>query len=262
MLPAETARIIVDEILTGARFTPLRGDLRPNTLHEAYDIQDEVYRLLGSEVDFGALGGHKIALTSPAIQELCGVDTPVYGGIFAASIRHAPCEVSASDFMRLGLEFEIAFEVAHDLPPEDTPVSDDRLVQCIANVRPAFELIDDRCADYSDLDAASILTDRCWCAGIVLGAPVGDWQALDLAALDAELSWNGHMIDQAQTGDALGSPLAGLRWIADHLHARQRVLRKGDVIMTGSSMKTRFPKSGDRVVFRVSELGDVALRVG
>ncbi|MEM8703766.1 MAG: fumarylacetoacetate hydrolase family protein [Pseudomonadota bacterium] len=261
MNPAGTARIIVDDILIGARFAPLRGDLVPPTLDQAYDIQDEVYRLLSADAGWGPLAGHKIALTSPAIQELCGVDTPVYGSIFASSIRHAPCDIAAADFMRLGLEFEIAIELAHDLPPENGPVSDTDLTHSVANVRPAFELIDDRCADYSDLDAASILTDRCWCAGIVLGAPFLDWQALDLAGLDVDLSWNDHLIDQAQTGDALGSPLAGLRWIADHLHARGRTLQKGDVIMTGSSMKTRFPKSGDRIVFSVADLGDVAVRV-
>jgi len=66
---------------------------------------------------------------------------------------------------------------------------------------PAFEIIDDRNADYKTLDAASILMDRCWCAGIVLGAAVTDWSSLDLAHLSATHYRNGVLSASSITED-------------------------------------------------------------
>jgi len=255
------ARKIFDANRAGERFEPLRGADVPNSLDEAYDIQDAVYRLFEQEAGAGPLGGHKIALTSIAIQELCGVDKPVYGGIFAKTIHRSPCVLKTSDFMRLGIEFEVAFEIGEDVPADGTVHDERTIADCVAACMPAFELIEDRSADYSDLDAASILTDRCWCGGVVLGDPVKDWRDLDLANTPVELHWDGEVADRAVTGDALGHPLAGLAWIANHLAARGRTMRRGEIVMTGSALKTRFAKPGDAIVYRIKGLGDVSVRI-
>ncbi|MCC2664863.1 MAG: hypothetical protein K0S35_2785, partial [Geminicoccaceae bacterium] len=79
---AKAARIaahIVDAHRRKERFQRLRGELAPASLDEAYVVQDEVHRLF-REAGWGELGGHKIALTSQAVQELCGVDQPAGGG--------------------------------------------------------------------------------------------------------------------------------------------------------------------------------------
>lgn len=255
------ARKIFDANRNLEPFEPLRGDDEPGSLEDAYHIQDEVHRLFEAEAGMGPLGGHKIALTSKAIQELCGVDKPVYGGIFAKTIRRSPCVLKLSDFMRLGLEFEVAFEVGRDVMADGAPYDTHSIGEYVRTCMPAFELIDDRIADYGDLDAASILTDRCWCGGIVLGDPVEDWRGLDLARTPVELSWNGEIVDRAVAGDALGHPLSGLAWIANYLASRGRMLRQGEIVMTGSALKTRFPKPGDAVDYCIKGLGEVSVRI-
>ena len=132
----------------------------------------------------------------------------------------------------------------------------------VAALRPAFELIEDRDADYGDLDAASILADRCWCAGVVLGPRVEDWQGLDLAAAPVALSWNGEVVERAATGDSMGHPFEGLAWVANHLAGRGQSLREGEIVITGSALKTRFPEPGDAVIYRIDGLGEVSLSVG
>ena len=72
-----------------ARFERLRGELAPASLDEAYVVQDAVHRRF-AEAGWGPLGGHKIALTSRAVQELCGVDQPAGGAIFARTIHARP----------------------------------------------------------------------------------------------------------------------------------------------------------------------------
>jgi 2-keto-4-pentenoate hydratase len=244
-----------------AQFQPLRGDDAPPSMEAAYEIQDEVHRLFDTEGGFGPLGGHKIALTSRAVQELCGVDQPAYGGVFASVIQRAPATLKAEDYMHLGLEFELAVEIGRDVPAGGAPYNRDSIAVYVGACMPAFELIEDRNADYSTLDAESILTDRCWCAGVVLGAPVTDWQQIDLTTAPVELTWNGEVIDKGVTGDSMGHPLEGLAWVANHLAARGRTMRKGEIVITGSALKTQFPEIGDEIVYKIAGLGETSARL-
>jgi 2-keto-4-pentenoate hydratase len=242
------------------RFVRLRGADAPGSMEAAYRIQDEVHRLFEAG-GHGPLGGHKIALTSRAVQELCGVDRPAYGAIFASVIQRSPAVLEAADFMHLGLEFELAVLIGSDVPASGAPYDQATIAPFVEACMPAFELIEDRHADYGDLDAESILTDRCWCAGVVLGAPVTGWRELDLAATPVELVWNGQVVDHGVAGDSLGHPLEGLAWIANHLATRGRAMRKGETVITGSALKTRFPEPGDEVTYRITGLGETTVRL-
>ena len=96
------ARNIFHANVRRERFQPLRGQDEPKTLADAYDIQDELYRIMQAETGAGPIAGHKIAITSPDIQKLCGVDQPVYGSIFANTIHRSPHVANHADFIRIG----------------------------------------------------------------------------------------------------------------------------------------------------------------
>jgi 2-keto-4-pentenoate hydratase len=96
---------------------------------------------------------------------------------------------------------------------------------------------------------------------VVLGAPVAGWRELDLAATPVELVWNGVVLDRGVAGDSLGHPLEGLAWIANHLATRGRAMRKGETVITGSALKTRFPEPGDHVTYRIADLGETTVRL-
>ena len=64
----------------------------------------------------------------------------------------------------------------------------------IETCHPAFELIEDRYADYSTMDALSLIADNCWCGGVVLGPAVIDWQTLALDQLTGTLEINGKKV--------------------------------------------------------------------
>ena len=94
----------------------------------------------------------------------------------------------------------------------------------------------------------------------MLGAPVEDWRQIDLGNLQSKVTWNGEVNDHGNTGNALDHPLNGLAWIADHLAQRDGSLKAGDIIMTGSALKTQFPKAGDSCSYIIEELGDVSVK--
>src|SRR5919106_5400931 len=120
------------------RFERLRGELAPASMAEAYEVQDEVHRLF-REAGWGELAGHKVALTSRAVQELCGVDQPAGGGIFARTVHQSPATVRLADFMHLGLEFELAVRLGRDLPAGGAPHTRERAADAVAACMPAFE---------------------------------------------------------------------------------------------------------------------------
>ena len=231
-----------------------------HAFEEAYAVQDEVHRLF-REAGWGELGGHKVALTAKPVQELCGVDQPAGGGVFAGTIHRSPATVRLADFVHLGLEFELGVRLAADLPASGAPYTRDMVAEAVGACMPAFELIEDRGADYRDLDAFSILTDKCWCGGAVLGPEVADWRRVDLAAAPVELVWNGEVVDRGTTGAVMGHPLESLAWLANLLASRGRGMRAGEIVITGSALATRFPKAGDEVTYRIAGLGEATVRV-
>jgi 2-keto-4-pentenoate hydratase len=258
----ETARNIYNDILNRKVFLPIKDkDGTLIALDDAYDIQDELYKIFQNETDSGPISGYKIALTSDVMQKLCGVKSPVFGKTFTKQIYKSPHTIRSENYIRLGLEFEVAFELGQDILSAVPPLTIETIGDYIKSCMPAFEIIDDRNADYKTLDAASILMDRCWCAGIVLGAAVTDWSSLDLANLSATHYRNGVLSASSITGDALGHPLEGLVAIVNHERQRGNALKKGDIFITGSSQKTEFAEAGDFFEFKIDGLGSVSIQI-
>ncbi|EDP61814.1 putative hydratase [alpha proteobacterium BAL199] len=246
-----------------ARFEPLTGPLALDTLDEAYAAQ----RVLIQRWKDGARGpiaGYKVALTSKAVQELCGVDHPCVGAIFESTVYDSPARIPRADFVRLGLEFELCLRIGTSLPGGPQPYTAETVRDAIAEAVPAFELVEDRASDYSKLNAISLVADNCWCGGIVTGAATGDWRALDLTQTPVRLEYTSGgkaETETATTGAVLDSPLNVLAWVANVLAGQGRPLEAGMWVMTGSALRTRFAEAGDRAVYTIEGLGTVTIDV-
>jgi 2-keto-4-pentenoate hydratase len=251
----EKAERIV-ELFRGRRPTEiLPADVYPENLDEAYAIR-RVFQEIEEKKGRGAVAGYKIGLTTPVMQRLCGVDEPCYGAIFAREVHHRRAELAAADYCRLGVETEIAFRMADDLPQGSDP---GEIAAAVESCMAAIELIEDLHYDYKRLDAAAMVAGNVWNAGVVLGTPVTDWRTRDLARATARLSINGQEIGSGNGGDVMGHPLNALAWLAEKLAAAGTPLRRGMIVMTGSMVSIQYPVSGDRVVIEVSDLGRAEL---
>jgi 2-keto-4-pentenoate hydratase len=242
-------------------FTPLPAALAPRTGEAAYEIQDAFVALRAEKR--GAIVGYKIALASPQMRRFVGVDQPQAGVIFESTVLRTPASVRAADYLRLIVEFEIAVELADDLPAADAPFSRERVIQAVGSVMPALELADDRQADYAQLSKHpfDLIADNTWNEGAVLGYPVTEWRGLDLATVRGRASINGEPVGEGVGGDAMGHPFDAVAWVADHLAAQRRGLLRGDFVITGSIITSKNVRPGDLVRFSVDALGEVELRV-
>ena len=108
------AQSLFDAHAARSKFENLSAELKPQSISEAYEIQ-KALNTLWKESGRGPISGYKIALTSKAIQELVGVDKPVGAAIFASTVHQSPATILCDNFVRLGLEFELAFTISKDV---------------------------------------------------------------------------------------------------------------------------------------------------
>jgi 2-keto-4-pentenoate hydratase len=243
------------------RFAPLPGELAPRNAEEAYAIQDDFVALRSDSL--GAIAGYKIALSSKEMQRFVGVTEPQAGVMLESTLRHTPARIRAADYVHLIVEFELAVQMAVDLPAADAPYTRAQVAECVGAVMPAIEIADDRNADYAELarHPLELIADNGWNEGAVLGVPVENWRSLDLGAVRGVATINGKVVGEGVGAAALGHPLDAVAWIANHLAAQRRGLVFRDVVITGSIITTKTVQPGDLVRFAVDQLGAVELRV-
>src|ERR1700688_4789153 len=146
-----------------ARRRPYRNlpdDLKPASLAEAYAAQEAYYRL--AEPVYGAVCGAKIATTTKVMQELMGIDHPCGGAIFSHTIHYSPAHLHTAKFVNVRIESEIALMLGAALPASGAPWTRDAVAPAVSAAMPAFELIEDRNADYTKTEAASLVVENCW----------------------------------------------------------------------------------------------------
>ena len=238
-------------------FKPLGAPDRPAIIADAYDIQDRYVALLRSE--HGNDVGYKVGLTSAPMQAFCGIDHPIAGVVLASPVHRSGAVVRRADFGRLGLEFEIAVRIKSDVPAAGTPYTADMIAPHIGGVGAAIELVDDRSADYANLDVLSLLADNSWNAGIVLSEFSTTWP--DLESVLGRASKDGAAIGEGHGRDILGHPFNSVAWLATQLASRGVTLKAGEVVMTGSVMKTIFPTEGAAYRFDLADIGSVEVQV-
>ena len=230
-----------------ASYETLAGEYALTEKSDAYNVQHALQKL--HVPTRGAIAGRKIALSSKAMQDMIGYDQPIAGAIFSNDVHASPARIAESDFVRLGLEFELAVELNADIAPQAQPHTAQSVIDLIAAVRPCFELIEDRAADYSKLDPYTLLADNAWCGGIVLGNPLPNWAELDLNDIPSTVTQVGVEPEQANTGAA--DPMGSLAWVLNHLNDRGITVSRGEHIITGSAVRTRFPRRGDDLTYTI-----------
>ena len=255
----QAARFLHEAHRARAPYQPIPDGIFPRDINEAYDIQEAFHELLLPER--GAIVGYKVALTTTVMQQMVGFGHPASGAVFTSGVHHSPVTINASDYVHVGAECEIAMLLGQDLPASAAPYDRESVARAVAALMPAFELVDDRGADYTDLYFLNVAADNSWNAGIVLGEAVIDWQDIDLVAATGTMTINGQPAGVGKGGDVLGHPLEALAWLANNLAERGKSLQKDMVVMTGSIVSTKFLNKGDEVHFGIDTLGDVRLTV-
>lgn len=233
----------------------LPREVMPKSIEDGYRVQSEVHRLL--EPELGPLVGYKIGCTSRVMQEYLAIPHPCAGGVHARRVHRSGAVLDAAGCVRVGVECEIAVRLASDLAPTAAPFTSATVAGSIECYLPAIEIVDDRYMKWETLGAPTLIADDFFAAGIVLGAPVARAAVTDLLDVKGRALINGQERGRGTAADVLDHPHNALAWLANHLASQGTGLRAGEIVMTGSLVKTLWLQPGDDATMEFSGLGDV-----
>ena len=250
------ARIIATSRRNRVGLKALPPDIAPKDEVEGYRVQRALHDLMLPES--GALVGYKIGCTSKVMQQYLNIPHPCSGGVFARGVHESGVRLRAADFVRVGVECEIAVRMGRPLAAGQGPFTAGSVTSAIEAYHPAIEIVDDRYAQWETLGAPTLVADDFFAAGCVLDAAVPRADAPDLLAVEGRALINGAEAGRGTGADVLGHPHHALAWLANHLAVRGQSLRAGEIVLTGSLVKTIWLTAGDTVLMELAGLGNVS----
>jgi 2-oxo-hept-3-ene-1,7-dioate hydratase len=191
--------------------------------------------------------GHKIGLTSRAMQLSSQIDEPDYGTLLD-DMFFAPGDIPAERFIAPRVEVELAFILKRGL--RGAQVSVDDVLEATDYVQPAIEIIDARIEQFDRHTKVmrkvfDTISDNAANAGIVLGGRKVHPREVDLPWVGAILRQNGVVEETGLAAGVQGHPAVGIAWLAHKLAPWGEGLEAGEVVLAGSFTRPVLAKKGD-----------------
>jgi 2-oxo-hept-3-ene-1,7-dioate hydratase len=231
------------------------------TIEDAYAIQE---CWMSMKLAAGrTIKGHKIGLTSRAMQQSMQIDEPDSGILLDDMFFEDGSDIVVADFLDPRIEVELAFVLGDKLEGEDVTIFD--VLSATDYVIPALELI---AARTHRVDPESgrprtvrdTIADNAANAGIIIGGR-------PIKPLDTDLRWVGALLYRngviEETGVAAGvlnHPAKGIAWLAKKYAPLGIALEPGQVILAGSFTRPVTCHAGDTFHVDYGELGGISCR--
>ncbi|WP_206952249.1 2-oxo-hept-4-ene-1,7-dioate hydratase [Trinickia acidisoli] len=233
------------------------------TIEDAYAIQRAwIAMKLG---EGRTLKGHKIGLTSKAMQSTSQIDEPDFGALLDDMFFAEGSTIAVERFIVPRVEVELAFVLGKRLVGPDCTIYD--VYDAVDYVTPALEIIDAR-SHSIDPDTKrprkvfDTIADNAACAGVVLGGrPVRPYD-VDLRWVAAIMSRNGAVEETGVAAGVLNHPANGVAWLANRLHRFEVALEPGQIILGGSFTRPCAARKGDTFHVDYGPLGSIGCYFG
>jgi 2-keto-4-pentenoate hydratase len=252
---AEAAEQLLAAYRTKKPIDPL-VELYPEiAMEDSYAIQQlQIQQLIAGG---RRVAGHKVGLTSAAMQRQMKVDQPDYGHLLDDFfyLEHAP--IPADRFLQPRVEPEVAFVLKRPLRGPGVTVA--QAVAAVDFVLPSLELIDSRIRDWK-IGILDTIADNASSAGVVLGSTPHPIDAVDLRLSGCVLTRNAEVVGTGAGGAVLGSPITSLVWLANTVGALGVELEAGHVVLPGSITASVPVAPGDTFTATFAGLGSVTAR--
>ncbi len=226
------------------------------TIDDAYAIQAawQDLRIARGET----IVGHKIGLTSRAMQQAMNITTPDSGFITDAMVFEPNTTLDAASFCDPKLEIELAFTLSTDLDGADLTVDD--VLDATDFVQPAVELIAARSFRKDPTSGRTrtvvdTISDNAANAGIISGGARVKPRDTDLRWISALGYRNGIVEETGVAAGVLDHPALGIVWLAERYSQTGQTLEAGQTILAGSFTRPIDVRSGDEFRFDYGPLG-------
>ncbi|HXJ40869.1 MAG TPA: fumarylacetoacetate hydrolase family protein [Bryobacteraceae bacterium] len=253
------AKLLAQARIGHQRLAELPPDVRPQSLDEAYDCQDDVIEAWLARYG-GEVAGYKVACTNPIAQQQLGVDGPFFGRLLSPFVMESPATVQSHRFFMRVVEAEFAFRIGTDLAPQTTPRTREEIVEAVDGMLPAIEIVDSRYDSWTTVGAVSLIADNACNGAWVRGPLLRDWQGMDLAAQAVKVLVNGELAREGSGAAVLGHPLNALQWLVNKLSSRGIGVRTGQYMTTGVVSEVYMAEPGDHIVADFGPAGKAEVR--
>jgi 2-keto-4-pentenoate hydratase len=234
---------------------PLTATYTDISVDDAYAIQ--LAQVTAWTAAGAVVKGHKVGLTSAAMQKQMGVSQPDFGVLLDSMFLPEGIIADMTRFLQPRAEPEIGFVLGRPLKGPGVNVAE--AVAAIDFVLPALEIIDSRIADWK-ITLPDTIADNASSGGLVLGSHPVKPADVDLSLTGCLLHRNGRLIDTGAGGAVLGgSPVNALVWLANVLGARDVGLEAGHVILPGSVTAAIPINPGDTISATFDRIGTVSI---
>lgn len=228
---------------------------------DAYAIQSAwvAHKVAGGR----GIRGHKVGLTSRAMQMSSQIDEPDYGVLLDDMFFADGTDIPMSRFIVPRVEVELAFILGKELRGPHCTIFD--VIAATDYVTPAIEIIDAR-LHHVDPETKTprkvfdTISDNAANAGLVLGGRPIRPLDVDLRWVAALLHRNGVIEESGVAAAVLNHPANGVAWLANKLHPFDVTLEPGQVILGGSFTRPVPARAGDTFHVDYGPLGSIACR--
>jgi 2-oxo-hept-3-ene-1,7-dioate hydratase len=229
------------------------------TIEDGYAIQRAWVALKIAEGR--RLKGHKIGLTSKAMQYSSQIDEPDYGDLLDDMFFADGSDIPMSRFIVPRVEVELAFVLAKPLHGPNCTIFD--VLGATDYVVPAVEIIDARIHQIDPETKVprkvfDTISDNAANAGLVMGGrPVRPLE-VDLRWVAAVCYRNGVIEESGVAAAVLNHPANGIAWLANKLAPHGVTLEPGQVILGGSFTRPVPARPGDTFHVDYGSLGCIS----
>ena len=254
---ARAEALLLDEAeQTGVQIRPVTNEHVDLTIQDAYTIQAEWREIKLARGE--QIVGHKIGLTSRAMQEAMQIDTPDSGFLTNEMVFEPDSTLNAASFCDPLVEIELAFTLASDLSGSALTIDD--VLDATEFVQPAVELIAARSFRADPITGrrrtvVDTISDNAANGGIISGGKQIAPSEIDLAWVHAIGTRNGIVEETGVAAGVLGHPAKGIAWLAKRYGETGQTLKAGQVILAGSFTRPIRVSAGDEFTFDYGPLG-------
>ena len=241
--------------VSGVPCAPVRDLIGIDDVAAAYAVQS---RIISDRVAAGAaVIGRKIGLTSPAVQQWLGVDTPDFGVLLDDMECTEDQLVPMDRLLQPRAEAEVAFVLSADLV--EGPFTAASVRGAVDHVRAAIEIVDSRVSDW-DIKLGDTVADNASSGLFVLGAGRRSLEDVEPVEVEMTMTCDGEQVSSGTGAACLGDPLNALAWLATAAAEYGEPLRAGQVVLSGALGPVHPVPPGAVVRADITGLGPVTAR--
>ena len=239
--------------------TKVQGE-RPSAMFPEIEIEDSyaISAMVAEEMQKrgSRIIGHKVGLTSKAMQASSKIDEPDYGYLFDDLVLSDGAQVKFEDFCVPRVEPELTFILKEPLEGPNVGLID--VMRATEWVVPSIEIIDARVTEPRKI--YDTVADNGAAAGIVLGGRPVRPEDVDLRWIGAAFYRNSQIEETGLSCGVLGHPAMAIAWLANKLAPFGTVLEPGHMMLSGSFTRPVWAAKGDTLHADFGPLGSVAVQ--